>query len=157
MPRPGPPGPPPDPVHSVRLRDGDREVEASGSPVFIRQLLDDLPVLMARMRGETGTARAASISLPEAPPQRPVLPPAPELIAPRTDDRPSAEGNGHAGDPLEQRVLSVLRRSRQPIGIAEIRRRLDEKVSGQQVRRILERASDRVVNAGGRPAAYRIR
>ena len=44
-----------------------------------------------------------------------------------------------------------------PISIAEIRERLSDPVSGQQVRRVLERASERVVNTGGRPAEYRLR
>lgn len=157
VPRP-PSSPAGDPVHSVRLRDGDREIEASGSPMFVRQLLDDLPVLLARLRGDTAAGRPASISLPAAPAAAPAPSP-PTLPAASTPamDGAAAGGNGHTADPLEQRVLAVLGRSRQPIGIAEIRRRLDEHVSGQQVRRILERASDRVVNSGGRPAAYRIR
>jgi len=100
------------------------------------------------------TGRPASISLPQAPPAAEVNRPAPPVV----DATPVTADNGHAAvDPLEQRVLAVLQRSRQPIGIAEIRRRLDEEVSGQQVRRILERATDRVINTGGRPAAYRIR
>ena len=43
------------------------------------------------------------------------------------------------------------------MGIAEIRKRLSDPVSGQQVRRVLERASEQVVNTGGRPAEYRLR
>jgi hypothetical protein len=76
----GPSGPPPDPVHSVRLRDGDREVEASGSPMFVRQLLDDLPVLLARLRGEASGGRPASISLPQAPPAAEPGRPAPAAL-----------------------------------------------------------------------------
>src|SRR4030088_2588064 len=37
--------PPVETVHSVRLRDGEREIEVHGSPPFVRQLLDELPSL----------------------------------------------------------------------------------------------------------------
>jgi hypothetical protein len=50
----------------VRLRDGDREIEVSGSAVFIRQVLDDLPALWARLRGETAP-RPAAIRMPQPP------------------------------------------------------------------------------------------
>src|SRR3982075_4651903 len=53
-------------LHTVRLRDGDREVEVSGSAGFVRQLLDDLPALLGRLRSEP-TSRSASISMPPAP------------------------------------------------------------------------------------------
>jgi hypothetical protein len=129
-----------EPTHSLRLRDGDREVELRGSAAFVRQTLDELPTLLARLRAEPMPPRAASIALPPAPPAaKPV-------------------GNGKAvEESLEDQVLTLLRESRKPMGIAEIRGRLDGDVSAQQVRRILERAGDRVVTTGERPAAYRLR
>jgi hypothetical protein len=54
-------------------------------------------------------------------------------------------------------VFTIMRKAGRPIGIAEIRKRLPDGVSGQQVRRVLERASEQVVNTGGRPAEYRLR
>jgi hypothetical protein len=50
----------------VRLQDGDRLVEVSGSAPFVRQVLDDLPSLWARLRGE-GSPRPASIRMPRPP------------------------------------------------------------------------------------------
>ncbi|MBV8300542.1 MAG: hypothetical protein JOY68_01300 [Candidatus Dormibacteraeota bacterium] len=50
----------------MRLQDGDRVFEVSGSPAFVRQVLDDLPVLWARLHGE-GAPRRASIRMPEPP------------------------------------------------------------------------------------------
>lgn len=141
----------------MRLRDGDREVEVSGSAGFVRQILDDLPALLARMRQEPA-ARHPAISMPP-PPAAPSPPPA-EVVAPPPGgaETVTSAANGHAsGDDLTARVLDILRRAGRPIGIAEIRRRLPEDVSGQQVRRVLERASDQVVNTGGRPAEYRLR
>src|SRR5580704_12578430 len=49
--------------HSLRLRDGDREIEVSGSAAFVRQVLDDLPAMWTRLHGE-GSARPARIDLP---------------------------------------------------------------------------------------------
>lgn len=158
--RPG--GPQLDAPVSVRLREGDREVEVHGSPAFCRQLLDDLPVVLARLRGEGG--RTAAIALPRpaettAPPPAAVTPVA-HHVAPATA---AGEANGHAAagvDPstaLDEAVVAALRGARKPITIAELRRRLPEQVSGQAVRRVLERAGDRIVNVGGKPAAYRAR
>src|SRR5437870_8331716 len=53
-------------VHTVRLRDGDRELEVSGSAVFVRQLLDDLASLWPRLHGE-GHSRPAHIGMPPPP------------------------------------------------------------------------------------------
>jgi len=146
VPRPGPPGgPSTEPVHSVRLREGDREVEVTGSAAFVRQALDDLPALLARLRGDS-PPRPPSISLPRPPEAEPPVAPAP---------RDRAEGDGAAS--VEDQVLAVLRQARRPMGIADIRRRLGEHVTGQQVRRILERAGDQVVSTGDKPAAYRLR
>ncbi|HEX3607270.1 MAG TPA: hypothetical protein VH134_15215 [Candidatus Dormibacteraeota bacterium] len=169
--------------HSVRLRDGDREIEVSGSPGFVRQLLDDLPALMGRLRADSPASRPASISMPPAPapapaPARtptPSMPPPPTLpaasaAAPVAEQAPAAAEpvdeapaappatNGKAPvDPLTRQVLGIMRKSSRPMGIAEIRKRLPDTVSGQQVRRVLERASEQVVNTGGRPAEYRLR
>ena len=67
--------------HSLRLRDGDREIEVSGSAAFVRQVLDDLPAMWTRLHGE-GSTRPARIDLParaEAPvavlAERPLLSP----------------------------------------------------------------------------------
>jgi hypothetical protein len=140
----------------VRLRDGDREVEVSGSAGFVRQILDDLPALLARLRQEPA-ARHPAISMPP-PPAAPSPPAEVSGPAPADTETLMPAANGHApGDDLTARVLGILRRAGRPIGIAEIRRRLPEDISGQQVRRVLERASDQVVNTGGRPAEYRLR
>ena len=50
-------------AHSLRLRDGDREIEVSGSAAFVRQVLDDLPAMWTRLHGE-GSTRPARIDLP---------------------------------------------------------------------------------------------
>jgi hypothetical protein len=145
----------------VRLRDGEREVEVSGSAGFVRQLLDDLPALLGRLRAEPAPSRPASISMPP-PPTLPTVvarPAPPEAVEePVEVETPEPATNGHAPmDAVTRQVLAVMRKSGRPISIAEIRERLSEPVSGQQVRRVLERASERVVNTGGRPAEYRLR
>ena len=147
---------PSEPVHSVRLREGDREVEVSGSAAFVRQALDDLPALMARLRSTTAVTSRTSIALPAAPVETPTPVP---VDGP---DQPAGNGTRQRataknGASVEERVIAVIRDAKGPIEIAEIRRRVGAEVSGQQVRRILERASDRVVSTGGRPAAYRLR
>jgi pyruvate/2-oxoglutarate dehydrogenase complex dihydrolipoamide acyltransferase (E2) component len=151
-----------EPLHSVRLREGEREIEVSGSAAFVRQLLDDLPALLGRLRAE-GSARPASISMPPppsipAPPAVPASPAAEAAEDPEPEESPDRATNGRApADALTRQVLAILRRNARPMGIAEIRKRLSEPVSGQQVRRVLERASEQVVNTGGRPAEYRLR
>jgi hypothetical protein len=165
-PRPGGAPPPPprpvtEPLHTVRLRDGEREVEVSGSAGFVRQLLDDLPALLGRLRAEPAPSRPASISMPP-PPTLPTVaasPAPPEAVEePVEVQTPEPATNGHGPmDALTRQVLAVMRRTGRPISIAEIRERLSDPVSGQQVRRVLERASERVVNTGGRPAEYRLR
>lgn len=144
-------------LHSVRVRDGEREVEVSGSAAFVRQLLDDLPALLARLRADSSGSRPASISMPP-PPAPPASQPATAPAAEPRAERPERSTNGHAGaDPLTREVLSIMRTAARPMGIAEIRKRLSDQVTGQQVRRVLERASEQVVNTGGRPAEYRLR
>ncbi len=147
---------------SFRLRDGDREVEVSGSTGFVRQVLDELPALVARLRGETA-ATPASIRMPSPAPGRPAVeaPAAP----PARDGRdaggengktpPSGHSRGARG--LEARVLATLRGSAHPLPVAEIRERLGGDVSGQQVRRILERAEAQVMATPDRPIRYRLR
>ena len=178
----------PPPEHIVRLRDGDREIEVSGNPAFVRQVLDDLPILMARLRGEA--AGRSTISMP-APPHAITAAPAPNTATPPpstaidpvdavTGDASAAVvGNGHAaravrvpsngahsrapagrdGDSnLEDRVFGVLRASDRPLAIAAIRQRLDgPEATGQQVRRLLERAAARVTVSTDRPATYALR
>ena len=143
--------PPPRPFggasqHTLRLREGDRELEVSGSPEFVRQTLNDLPVLLARLRGEA--APRASISLP--PPPAPVA----AASAPPPPAAPAAPPAAEAD--IESEVLAVLRGSRSPLTVAEIRKRLDGSPSGQLVRRTLERNSA-VTASMDRPARYRIR
>jgi hypothetical protein len=145
----------------VRVRDGEREVEVSGSAAFVRQLLDDLPALLARLRSDSSGSRPASISMPPppAPPaSAPASQPAPAPAVAARAESPERSTNGHGGaDSLTREVLSIMRTAARPMGIAEIRKRLTDPASGQQVRRVLERASERVVNTGGRPAEYRLR
>src|SRR5579884_1615762 len=177
---PRPPFPPREatPLHTVRLREGDREAEISGSAEFVRQTLDDLPALFARLRGETPPhARPASISMPAPPHEAHDLhdaadladdePPEPEEAAPapppvqpaarteRANGRVRHARNGKAS--LEDRVFDVLTRAEHPLSVARIRQQLGGAESGQQIRRILERASDRVDSTDERPAAYFLR
>ena len=98
-------------------------------------------------------------TLPAEPAPAPVAEAAPAAAVP-VDEAPAAQpaSNGKAPvDPLTRQVLGIMRKSSRPMGIAEIRKRLPDTVSGQQVRRVLERASEQVVNTGGRPAEYRLR
>ncbi len=74
---PRPAGPPPagsgalgGPLHSVRLKNGDLEIEVSGSAAFVRQTIDDLPIVLAKLRGEI-PPRPAAISMPTAPAHEP--------------------------------------------------------------------------------------
>jgi hypothetical protein len=167
--------PPPD--HRVRLRDGEREIEVTGNPAFVRQVLDDLPALMARLRGEVPGRTAISMPAPPATPPlsataasderraagaedtRPATPP-PATIAPRSRARNGArgvEGNGAAAADLERQVFDVLRGSTRPLAISAIRERIDSQPTGQEVRRLLERAGDRVHRSTDRPATYSLR
>jgi hypothetical protein len=164
--------PPPD--HSVRIRDGEREIEVRGNPAFVRQVLDDLPTLMARLRGEA--PGRTTISMP-APPDAQHLGPVPapdpagSAEVTRTTPAVAAAEAGSNGDgrrprgrsttaaaPLEDRIFEVLRGSGRPLAVAAIRQRLDgADVTGQQVRRLLERAGPRVVMSADRPATYSLR
>ncbi len=133
----------------------------SGSPAFVRQALDDLPALLARFRGETPPpARPASISMPPPPASAPAPPKHNDNDAHHGHDEPHAtNGNGAAtanGD-LEDEVFDVLARAEHPLSVATIRERMGSHASGQQIRRILERAADRVVATDERPAAYTLR
>lgn len=136
--RPTPPAP-----HSLRLRDGERELEVSGSADFIRQTLTELPALLARLRGEP--APRASVAMPAAPETAAVIPPH------------AAPPHETATEPdLEKQILGVLRRGTTPMTVLEIRQRLGADVSGQLVRRTLER-STMVRASDDRPATYRLR
>jgi hypothetical protein len=163
---PRPPQPPAEPPQSVRLREGDREVEIHGNPAFVRQTLDDLPALFARLRGEAApAARPASISLPRPP----RADPEPEDLDPDFDDpepeppgRPHRERHGakvaaNGKGSLEDRVFSALEHASHPLSVAAIRKQIGGDTTGQQIRRILERASDRVVATSERPAGYTLR
>jgi hypothetical protein len=180
-PRPLPP--PAEPLHTVRIREGEREVEVSGTADFVRHTLDDLPSLLARFHGEAAApSRPASISMP--PPPRAAAQSAAahddtddddtdadaDEDAPNTTKQPAtghrrdrhvAASNGKngavKGGSLEDRVFTVLQRAAHPLSVAAIRQQLGGDSSGQQIRRILERASDRVVATDERPAAYALR
>src|SRR5215469_3557038 len=58
--------PPPPPPHTLRLRDGDREIEVSGSAAFIRQVIEDIPDLWSRLHGER-PAQPSAIRMPRPP------------------------------------------------------------------------------------------
>ncbi len=140
----------PGPMHSVKLREGDRELEVSGSAAFVRQIVDDLPVLLAKLRGET-PPRPAAISMPPATV-------APEVVPVPLE--PQVAANGHAPkkrpSTLESKILAVMRTEKRPLAVAAIRKLLGDDVTAQQVRRTLER-STRVVASQDRPATYRVR
>jgi hypothetical protein len=160
-------------AHSLRLRDGEREIEVSGSAAFVRQVLDDLPAMWARLHGE-GAARPGRIDLP-APRQqdRPaaVAPIASQAAAPAPVDEPAAEpvSNGRHAAPAsngkraaergtpDDKVLAVLKGSTRPLAVAAIRKRLGGSFTPQQVRRILERNGPKVSVTDDRPATYRLR
>jgi hypothetical protein len=160
-------------THSLKLRDGDREIEVSGSAAFVRQVLDDLPAMWARLHGE-GSSRPGRIDLP----------------APRQQDRPAALDEpvaAHEADPIiarpqepvangkhaasasngkraasergtpDDKVLAVLKGSTRPLAVAAIRKRLGSTFTPQQVRRILERNAPKVFVTDDRPATYRLR
>jgi len=146
---------------SVRIRDGEREIEVSGTAPFVRQVLDDLPVLLARLRGETPPTPAA-IRMPPPSPEvaRAAVPPAVEataVAAVAPSPAPHAVTTDGNGTELEARVMATLRSSRHPLAVAGIRDRLGLEVTGQQVRRILERAGSKVVATGDRPIRYHMR
>ncbi|GAC1575894.1 MAG: hypothetical protein NVS3B18_09650 [Candidatus Dormibacteria bacterium] len=178
--------------HTVRLRDGDRELEVSGAPAFVRQILDDLPALLGRLRGEA--AGRTAISMPPPPATTPVvqrsqlidapvpaLAPsasapaasapaasAPSASAPPASapaSAPAAAANGRARktanarttDAVEGEVFDVLRSSTRPLAISAIRQRMASAATGQQVRRILEKADTRVTVSAERPATYSLR
>jgi hypothetical protein len=148
--------------HSLRLRDGDREIEVSGSAAFVRQVLDDLPAMWTRLHGE-GSTRPARIDLParsEAPaaeqPHR-VPESAPE---PTRTAAPAVVSNGkHTStrSTPDDKVLAVLKESTRPLAVAAIRKRLGGSFTPQQVRRILERNAPKVSVTDERPATYRLR
>ena len=144
-----------------------------GTPAFIRQTLEDLPSLFARLAG-TPAPTPPGISIP-APSARNAVESTfgvtaadadVESAAPATraarSERPDVKNGASAvvstneTDDLERDVFAVLRRSKRPLKVADIRAQLDSDASGQQVRRILER-SDRVTSTDDKPAGYRLR
>jgi hypothetical protein len=153
--------------HSLRLRDGDREIEVSGSAAFVRQVLDDLPAMWTRLHGE-GSTRPARIDLParaEAPAiavaEEPVAAPEVTRVAARTT-APAPEAAASNGKHTttrstpDDKVLAVLKESTRPLAVAAIRKRLGGSFTPQQVRRILER-NPKVSVTDERPATYRLR
>jgi hypothetical protein len=152
--------------HSLRLRDGDREIEVSGSAAFVRQVLDDRPAMWTRLHGE-GSTRPARIDLPartEAPvaalagaaaPVADEVAPAPVKAA---APAPAAASNGKSTRSTpDDKVLAVLKDSTRPLAVAAIRKRLGGTFTPQQVRRILERNAPKVTVTDERPATYRLR
>lgn len=150
--------------HSLRLRDGEREIEVSGSAAFVRQVLDDLPAMWTRLHGE-GSTRPARIDLPahtDAP--APVVEhvnrvpeSAPE---PARTAAPQVASNGKhttTRSTPDDKVLAVLKDSTRPLAVAAIRKRLGGSFTPQQVRRILERNAPKVSVTDERPATYRLR
>jgi hypothetical protein len=159
-------------AHSLRLRDGEREIEVSGSAAFVRQVLDDLPAMWARLHGE-GAPRSGRIDLPAPRQQERVRPEAIVAVhsAPEpvdlSADQPVANGRHAApasngkraadrGTP-DDKVLAVLKTSTRPLAVAAIRKRLGGSFTPQQVRRILERNGPKVAVTDDRPATYRLR
>jgi hypothetical protein len=155
--------------HSLRLRDGDREIEVSGSAAFVRQVLDDLPAMWTRLHGE-GSARPARIDLPgrsEAahPPATsvPVAVEQPSYVpesAPQPKRAPAVVSNGKhttTRSTPDDKVLAILKESTRPLAVAAIRKRLGATFTPQQVRRILERNAPKVSVTDDRPATYRLR
>ncbi len=152
--------------HSLRLRDGDREIEVSGSAAFVRQVLDDLPAMWTRLHGE-GSTRPARIDLPahheaparvvaaEQPHRVPASAPEPAPVT-----TPAAASNGKhttTRSTPDDKVLAVLKESTRPLAVAAIRKRLGGSFTPQQVRRILERNAPKVSVTDERPATYRLR
>jgi hypothetical protein len=159
----------------VRLREGDREVEVHGTAAFVRQTLDDLPTFFARLRGEAAPqSRPASISLPK-PPRAEATPTTPDPedddldddddeddqpephATPARRERHGAKAGANGKGSLEDRVFSALQHAAHPLSVAAIRKQVGGETTGQQIRRILERASDRVVATSERPAGYTLR
>lgn len=156
--------------HSLRLRDGDREIEVSGSAAFVRQVLDDLPAMWTRLHGE-GSTRPARIDLPahaeaaapvaaehvnrvpESAPE-PVRTLAPAAAAPAVGSNGKHTTTRATPD---DKVLAVLKESTRPLAVAAIRKRLGGSFTPQQVRRILERNAPKVTVTDERPATYRLR
>jgi hypothetical protein len=156
--------------HSLRLRDGDREIEVSGSAAFVRQVLDDLPAMWTRLHGE-GSTRPARIDLPahtaapapvvaEHVNRVPESAPEPARSVAPAAAAPAVASNGkHTSTRTtpDDKVLALLKESTRPLAVAAIRKRLGGSFTPQQVRRILERNAPKVTVTDERPATYRIR
>jgi hypothetical protein len=157
-------------THSLKLRDGDREIEVSGSAAFVRQVLDDLPAMWARLHGE-GSSRPRGIDLPSPRPheqpvaahtlaEEPVIAPVRDPATNGKHAVASAATNGkrpaERGTP-DDKVIAVLKSSTRPLAVAAIRKRLGSTFTPQQVRRILERNAPKVSVTDDRPATYRLR
>jgi hypothetical protein len=161
-------------VTTLRLRDGDREIEVSGGAGFVRQVLEDLPVLLSRLRGDAEVTPSAirmpspsprmsppaaveeATGDPPQPEEPPFHPATPSTTGTGEPPPPAPESGSGAGN-LEERVIAMLHAASHPLPVAAIRSRLGAGISGQQVRRILERAGSRVVATDDRPIRYRLR
>src|ERR1039457_5263390 len=149
--------------HSLRLRDGDREIEVSGSAAFVRQVLDDLPAMWTRLHGE-GSTRPARIDLPARSEVAPAVVEQPRHVPESAPEprppAPAAASNGKhttTRSTPDDKVLAVLKESTRPLAVAAIRKRLGGTFTPQQVRRILERNAPKVTVTDERPATYRLR
>lgn len=143
-------------AHSLRLRDGDREIEVSGGPAFVRQVLDDLPTLLARLRGEAASRSSLAMPPPPSRPAPPIEQPVP-AASPGNGRAAPGQPNAAAHELLEQRIFSLLGASSGPLPVAAIRAQLGDAVTGQQLRRVLERAHDKVIASQERPVTYTLR
>ena len=156
--------------HSLRLRDGDREIEVSGSAAFVRQVLDDLPAMWARLHGEGSTrpgridlpahATAGAAAAPERSRRRWTACRRARPSRNRRQRHPAAASNGKhttTRSTPDDKVLAVLKESTRPLAVAAIRKRLGGSFTPQQVRRILERNAPKVTVTDERPATYRLR
>jgi hypothetical protein len=155
--------------HSLRLRDGEREIEVSGSAAFVRQVLDDLPAMWSRLHGEGSTrparidlparAEAAAVAVPEPANHHTPEDVAPEPVKPAAPAAAAASNGRHTTtrSTPDDKVLAVLKDSTRPLAVAAIRKRLGGSFTPQQVRRILERNAPKVSVTDDRPATYRLR
>jgi hypothetical protein len=155
--------------HSLRLRDGEREIEVSGSAAFVRQVLDDLPAMWGRLHGEGSTrparidlparAEAAAVATPEPANHHAAEDVAPEPVKSAAPAAAVASNGKHTTtrSTPDDKVLAVLKDSTRPLAVAAIRKRLGGSFTPQQVRRILERNAPKVSVTDERPATYRLR
>ncbi len=97
--------------HSLRLRDGDREIEVSGSAAFVRQVIDDLPAMW------TSSSRRRLELAPHASTSLPALKHLPHRLP-----RRSATSRGPRSRLLRQRCRRQQPTARRPLRTANRRR-----------------------------------